>query len=143
LKDGFPFKLKSYLLSAGCWSLNVVNGEHNHELNQNFRGHKYGERLRPEEKELVREMTNNIAAPKNIPSTLKKRRKSSCSNSKHIYNFRYRMKKAEWGPRTEMQHLMKCLVEGNYLISHSVLPGTDTLSDILWAHPDFMKLFKM
>jgi hypothetical protein len=53
------------------------------------------------------------------------------------------MKKAEWGPRTEMQHLIKCLVEGNYLISHSVLPGTDTLSDILWAHPDSVKLFNM
>jgi hypothetical protein len=36
LKDGCPFKLKSYMLSAGCWSLNVVNGEHNHEMTQNF-----------------------------------------------------------------------------------------------------------
>jgi hypothetical protein len=53
LKDGCPFKLKSYMLSAGCWSLNVVNGEHNHEMTQNFQGHKYGERLRPEEQEVV------------------------------------------------------------------------------------------
>jgi hypothetical protein len=51
------------------------------------------------------------------------------------------MKKVDWGPRTEMHHLMKCLVEGNYLFSHKVLPGTDTLNDILWAHPDSVKLF--
>jgi hypothetical protein len=53
------------------------------------------------------------------------------------------MKKVDWGPRTEMHHLMKCLVEGNYLFSHRVLSGTDTLSDILWAHPDSVKLFNM
>ena len=86
-------------------------------------------------------MTNNMVAPRNILSTLKKRRKILALNAKHIYNARYKMKKADRGPRTEMQHLMKCLVEGNYLISHSVLPGTDTLSDILWAHPDSVKLF--
>jgi hypothetical protein len=36
---------------------------------------------------------------------------------------------------------MKCLVERNYLFTHRVLPGTETLSDILWAHPDSVKLF--
>jgi hypothetical protein len=53
LKDGCPFKLKSYLLISGCWILNVVNSEHDHDMNQNFLGHKYFERLRPDEKELV------------------------------------------------------------------------------------------
>jgi hypothetical protein len=54
---------------------NVVNGEHNHDMTQNFEGHKYVERLRlrPEEKELVRELIDNMAASKNIMSTLKKR----------------------------------------------------------------------
>jgi hypothetical protein len=56
-------------------------------------------------------MINNMAAPRNILSTLKKRRKTSSLNAKHVYNARYRMKKADRGPRTEMQHLMKCLVE--------------------------------
>jgi hypothetical protein len=112
-------------------------------MTQNFQGHKNGERLRPEEQEVVQEMTNNMAAPRNILSTLKKWRKSSCSNSKHIYNFRYRIKKAEQGPRTEMQHLMKCLVEGNYLFTHRVLPGMEPLSDILWGHLDSVKLFNM
>jgi hypothetical protein len=29
LKVGCVFKVKSYLLSNGCWSLNVVNDKHN------------------------------------------------------------------------------------------------------------------
>jgi hypothetical protein len=51
-----------------------VNSEHNHDVTQNFQGHKYAERLRPEEKELVRGLRDNMAAPRNIMSTLKKRR---------------------------------------------------------------------
>jgi hypothetical protein len=46
-----------------------VNSEHNHDVI-----HKYAERLRPEEKELVRGLRDNMAAPRNIMSTLKKRR---------------------------------------------------------------------
>jgi hypothetical protein len=112
-------------------------------MTQNLQGHKCGEQLRPDKKELVREMTKNMAATRNILSTLKKRRKTSALNAKHIHNAQYKMKKGDRGPRTEMHHLMKCLVEGNYLFSHRVLSGTDTLSDILWAHPDSVKLFNM
>jgi hypothetical protein len=52
--------------------LNVNNDEHNHEMTQNFQGHKNIERLRPDEKELVGELTENMAVPRNM-STLKKR----------------------------------------------------------------------
>jgi alpha-glucosidase len=62
---------------------------------------------------------------------------------KHIYNARYKLKKSSRGPGTEMEHLMKCLVECNYLYTHKVLPDTETLGDILWAHPDSIKLFNM
>jgi hypothetical protein len=110
-------------------------------MTQNFQGHKYAERLRPEEKKLVQELTDNMAAPRNIMATLKKRRKTTATTMKHIYNARYRMKKVDRGLRTEMQHLMKCLVEGKYLFNQRVLPSTETLSDILWAHPDSVKLF--
>jgi hypothetical protein len=47
LKGGCPFKLNSYLLSSGCWSLNVMNGEHNHDMAHTFQGDKYAERLCP------------------------------------------------------------------------------------------------
>ncbi|MCI47733.1 FAR1 DNA-binding domain protein, partial [Trifolium medium] len=66
LKCGCLFKLKSYHLSSGQWSLNVVNGEHNHEMTRDFQGHKYVEMLQTDEKELVRELTENMALPRNI-----------------------------------------------------------------------------
>jgi hypothetical protein len=73
LKGGCPFKVKSYLLSNECWSLNVVNNEHNHEMTRHFQGYKYVERLRLDENALVRELTENMASPRNIMSALKKR----------------------------------------------------------------------
>ncbi|MCI10649.1 FAR1-related protein [Trifolium medium] len=112
-------------------------------MTQHFQGHKIVERLRPDEKELVRELTENMVLPRNIMLTLKKRRQLTATTIKHIYNARYRIKKAIRGPRTELQHLMKCLVEGKYLYTHRVFPVTETLSDILWAHPDSVKLFNM
>jgi hypothetical protein len=57
LKARCLFKVKSYLLSSGRWSMNVVNCEHNHEMTKNFQSHKYVERFRPEEKKLVCELT--------------------------------------------------------------------------------------
>jgi hypothetical protein len=35
----------------------------------------------------------------------------------------------------------KCLLEGKYLYNHKVLPDIEKLSNILWAHPDLVKLF--
>jgi hypothetical protein len=110
LKSGCSFKVKSYLLSSKHWSLNVVNGEHNHDMTQYFQGHKYVKRLR---------LTENMALPRNIMSALKNGQQASnlwlqpCI--KHIYNACYRLKKSSQGSRTEMQHLMKCLLEGKYL----------------------------
>ncbi|PNY02756.1 protein FAR1-related sequence 5-like, partial [Trifolium pratense] len=102
-----PFKVKSYLLRSGRWSLNVVNGEHDHEMNEHFQGHKYVERLRPEEKELVRELTKNMTLMRNIMSTLKKTWQLMATTIKHIYNARYRLKQSSRGPKTEMLHLLK------------------------------------
>ncbi|MCI23687.1 protein FAR1-RELATED SEQUENCE 5-like, partial [Trifolium medium] len=88
-------------------------------------------------------MTVNMELPRNIMSTLRKRRQLMATTIKHIYNARHGVKQFIQGPRTEMQHLMKCLVEGKYLYSHRVLPGTEMISDIFWAHPDSVKLFNM
>jgi L-arabinose isomerase len=74
-----------------------VNGEHNHEMTRHFQGHKNVERLRPDETELVRELTENMAAPRNIKLTLKKRQETMATTIKHIYNVRHRMKKSDRG----------------------------------------------
>ncbi|PNX94134.1 protein FAR1-related sequence 5-like [Trifolium pratense] len=110
-------------------------------MTEYFQGHKYAKRLLPEEKELVRELTENMALPRNIMLTLKKRRPQTATTMKHIYNIRCRKNKAIWGSRTEMQHLMKCMTKGKYLYNHIVILGTEIMSDIFWAHPDSVKIF--
>jgi hypothetical protein len=55
--------------------------------------------FQPEEKGLVREMTTNMALPRNIIPTLE----------------RDGLKKFIQSPKTEIQHLMKCLVEVKYM----------------------------
>ncbi|GAU13438.1 hypothetical protein TSUD_127340 [Trifolium subterraneum] len=111
------------------------------KMTQHFQGHKYVEQLRPDEKELMRELTENMALSRNSISNLKNGRQLTATTIKHIYNARYRLKKFSRGPRTEMQQLIKCLLEGIYLYTHGVLPDTEMLSDILWAPPDSVKLF--
>jgi hypothetical protein len=64
-------------------------------------GHKYVERLRLEEKDLVREMTSNMFFLRNIMSTLKKRRQVTARTIKHIHNTRHRSKQSIRGPRIE------------------------------------------
>ncbi|MCH89445.1 FAR1-related protein, partial [Trifolium medium] len=113
------------MLSSRQWSLNIVNREHNHEMTQHFEGHKYAERLRPEQKDLFCEMATNMAL-QNHMSTLKKRRQLTATTTKHIYNSHHKLKQSIWGLRTKMQHLMKCSVDGKYVYSHRVLPNTET-----------------
>jgi hypothetical protein len=57
-------------------------------MTQDFQGHKYVEWLRSNEKDLVRDMTD--ALPRNIMSTLKKKRQLAATTIKHIYNARHR-----------------------------------------------------
>jgi len=54
------FRLRGYLLSVGVWILRVGDRERNHETTQVFQGRKYVERLRPEEKRLIRESTTLV-----------------------------------------------------------------------------------
>jgi hypothetical protein len=46
LKCKCSFRLKSYLLSCGQWSVNVIDETHNHKKAKRFEGHKYVEWLK-------------------------------------------------------------------------------------------------
>ncbi|XP_050914631.1 uncharacterized protein LOC127129506 [Lathyrus oleraceus] len=65
-----------------------------------------------EEKECVADMTLNSVQPKNILVTLKRKRPENISNIKQVNNIRYRM-----------------------------YEDGVTVRDILWTHPDSIKLF--
>ncbi|XP_045802305.1 uncharacterized protein LOC123895876 [Trifolium pratense] len=70
---GCPFRLCGYCHADKTWHLTVVNGIHNHELDKVVEGQLIVDRLKPEEKQFMDEMSRNLVLPKNIMSTLKER----------------------------------------------------------------------
>ncbi|GAU25698.1 hypothetical protein TSUD_216270 [Trifolium subterraneum] len=136
-----PFRLRGYYLASEQWSLSVVCGEHNHEMSKTLEGHLLVGRLKPEEKECVRELTKNLVAPKNIMTMLKGRNPGSKTNMKQIYNARQRFKTDVRGELSELQHLLKCCETHKYFHKCRIIGDSATIQDIFWAHPESIKLF--
>jgi hypothetical protein len=53
LKCKCPFRLKSYLLSSGQWSVNIIDETRNHKMAKRFEGHKYVEWLKSKKAGIV------------------------------------------------------------------------------------------
>ncbi|CAJ2651984.1 unnamed protein product, partial [Trifolium pratense] len=140
-KIGCPFRLRGYLPKSKEWNLTIVSGIHNHVLDKALQGHLVAGRLKPEEKEMVVEMSGNLIPPRNIMSTLKKRNPDSVTSIKQLYNAKHRLKLAARGSRSEMQQLLKCLEENNYYFKVRTVGESDTIQDLFLAHRKSIQLF--
>ncbi|KAJ1393023.1 OTU domain [Sesbania bispinosa] len=139
-----PFRLRGRPLANGVgWKLNVVCGVHNHEVAESLEGHPYAGRLTVEEKSLLEDMTKNMVKPQSILLTLKDHNVHNVTTIKQIYNARTAFRKSERGPRTELQHLMNLMEHDNYLYWHRRAETSDVVRDIMWAHPDAVKLLNL
>jgi len=74
-------------------------------------------------------------------TNLKKRNKNTSTDIKHVYNACHKYRQFIRGTRTDMQHLLKSLVENEYVYHCRNYPDYDDVSDIFLAHPDDIKLF--
>jgi uncharacterized membrane protein len=110
-------------------------------LSHNLEGHILAGRLKPDEKECVRQMTRNLVPPRNILSTLKERNKESKTAIKQVYNERQRYKRDVRGEMSEMQQLLKCLEDHKYFHKVRTIGESTTIQDVFWAHPDSVKMF--
>ncbi|KAK2358924.1 protein FAR1-RELATED SEQUENCE [Trifolium repens] len=144
-KCGCPFKLRGYFHNTTKdWHLSVVNGVHNHEFDKELDGHLVQGRLKPEEKELVAEMTRNLVPPRNIMSTMKDRDPKNVTHKKMLYNVRHRMRQKERGPRNEIQHFFHCLEQKQYVFKFrpdDLDENSTVVKDIFFAHPTSVALF--
>lgn len=87
------FRLRAYLhATTNDWHVSITDGIHNHVLDRALQGHLIAGRLKPEEKQLLSELTRNLVPPKNIISTMKERDPNNVSDIKQIYNAHYRFK---------------------------------------------------
>ncbi|CAK8567047.1 unnamed protein product [Lathyrus sativus] len=86
-------------------------------------------------------MTLNLVQPKNILVILKRKRPDNIENNKQVYNIRYLTNKTIKEDITEMQQLLKLLNDNNYVSRYKICNNGVTLRDIIWTHPDSIKLF--
>jgi len=72
---------------------------------------------------------------------LRKRNNRTSTTIKNIYNACHMYMQSIRGTKTDMQHLLKSLVENEYVYHCRKDHDSDDVSDILWAHPNDIKLF--
>ncbi|XP_057443826.1 protein FAR1-RELATED SEQUENCE 5-like [Lotus japonicus] len=118
-----------------------MDGKHNHEPAKSLVGHPYVGRLTEEEKGLVGTMTSTWTPPRQILAALKENNPGNLTTITQVYSCNKRFKKEERGPLTEMQHLMKKLVEANYVHFERQQADSSEIRDLFWAHPDAVRLF--
>jgi hypothetical protein len=141
-KCGCPFRIRGYFhVTSRLWNVSVTNGTHNHELDSALQGHLIAGRLKPDEKELLEELTRNFVAPKNIMSAMKERDPNNVTDARQIYNARWRLKQRSRSTMNEMQHLMKLLDDNNYFFKARTNGESEYVHDIFFAHPKSVCLF--
>ena len=85
-------------------------------------------------------MSHTFVRPRDTLNTLKQRNSLNASTLRTIYNARKKFKVMEYAGRSQMQQLLKNLFEYSYIEVHRHCPYTDTVKDILWAHPASINL---
>lgn len=106
-----------------------------------LKGHQTYGRLNPNERIHLHEMAESNNPPRKILSNLTKRNNTTSTTIKHIYNVCHMYRKSIEGSRTEMQHHLKSVVENEYVYHCRNYPDFVDVDDILWVHPNGIKLF--
>ncbi|KAL5180235.1 PKS-NRPS hybrid synthetase [Glycine soja] len=120
------------------WMVKLICGIHNHEKAKSLVGHPYAGRLTKDEK-IVADMTKSMVKPRNILLTLKEHNDNNYTTIKQIYNARHAYRSPTRGSNTEMQQLMMLLDRDQYIHWHR-LKDDNVACDLLWSHPDAVKL---
>jgi len=106
-----------------------------------LKGHKTVECLNPNEHIHLYEMAESNIPPRQMLTNLRKRNINTSTIIKHVYNACHRFRQSTRGSRTNMQYLLKSLVENEYVYHCRNYHDSDDVSYLFWAHPDGFKLF--
>ncbi|XP_050915837.1 uncharacterized protein LOC127130926 [Lathyrus oleraceus] len=124
------FKLREYRKTNDTWKFNVVSSIHNHVLCQKLVGHPIVCRLISDEKELVSDMTLNMAAPKNHTCNFETKNTSKCFKYQTCIQCVCRNNKAIRCPRSKMQQLFELLEDDHYVSRYKVCKDKVIIQDI-------------
>jgi len=106
-----------------------------------LKGHKTTGRLNPNERVHLYEMAESKVPSRQMLTNLRKRNKKTSTTIKHVYTATHRYRQSIRGSRNDMQHLLKSLVENEYVYNCRKYHDSNDVSDIFWAHPNGIKLF--
>lgn len=140
-KKGCPFNLKGLPQNDGKWKLQVLCGEHNHQLAEKLIGHPYVGRLTTEEMDYVRDLWKTNTRPRDILINLKEKFPDNISTRKTIYNALLKLRNEEKQGLPTMQFLMKVIEDHGYHSFTKVNLSSNRLTNIFWTHHESIKLF--
>ena len=129
-------------LKNDVWSLRVVTDSHNHPPATTLRGHPYPMRLKPNEQEIVAEMTKDHALPFSILRRIQRDDPGNLSNLRNIYNERQKLRRAGVGQSSPVQILLTKLHEKNFGHSFDVNEKTQKLERLFFVHPTSRRMFR-
>ncbi|XP_022025181.1 uncharacterized protein LOC110925532 [Helianthus annuus] len=120
-KINCPFEMVGkYSKENGYWTLKVKHGEHNHPPGEYMEGHPIFKRLKPNEHQLVAELTGKHVLPKDILGMIKECDENNVSTIKNIYNARDKIRAKEHKGKSLMEMLMSHLQDKGWHISQSI-----------------------
>ena len=91
-------------------------------------------------KTMVNQLTKNMVKSGQMLLTIKDQNQTNLNTIKIIYNEHQRYCLQEKGLRMEIQHLIKLIERDQYVYWFRWLDNEDVVRDIMWPHPNSIKL---
>ena len=135
-----PFRLRGYLLTADDWSLKVGDGRRNHDMTDVLKGHKIVGRLNPNEHLHLNEMVDSNIPSRKMLTNLWKRNRIISTTIKHVHNACHRYRRSIRATRTGMQHLLKYLVDHDYVYHCWMYHDSDDVSEVFLGTSKFSQV---
>ena len=129
-----------YEFPQGSWRVKSYHAKHNHELGKTLHGHSFAGRPTEKEKEIIKDMTLAQCTPKQIAGRIKSENPYNTTSKQQFYNYRRRLSVDAMGTRTAVTYFLTESRNRNYFVRYRTVGNT--ITDIIWAHPDSLGLLK-
>ncbi|XP_012840446.1 PREDICTED: uncharacterized protein LOC105960782 [Erythranthe guttata] len=124
-------------------SKDIKNGKHNHNPHKYPQGLRSLSRLTEEQREVTKILKKSHVKPKEILHHLRQMNPDTAASLREVYNESQKIRREEMKGKTVIQHLWHELSESGYSKWHRTNPAGDTVQDVMFAHPDSIKLLQL
>ncbi|XP_012831516.1 PREDICTED: uncharacterized protein LOC105952500 [Erythranthe guttata] len=143
IKCKCPFALWGKEGRDGLWRLTIKDGNHNHFPHKYPQGLRSLSRLSEEQREVTKILKKSHVKPKEILHHLREMNPDTAAALRDVYNESQRIRREEMKGKTVIQHLWHELSESGYIKWHRTNLAGDAVQDVMFAHPDSIKLLQL